>query len=74
MDIAEKEYSFEDFEEFENTAQQAIYLGAVIVAGNASALNNSAQAKFLIAGNFRGLHLLLLEVCLLVLHLETYQM
>lgn len=55
MDIAEKEYSFEDFEEFENTAQQAIYLGAVIVAGNASALNNSAQAKFLIAGNFRGL-------------------
>ena len=64
MDIAEKEYSFEDFEEFENTAQQAIYLGAVIVAGNASALNNSAQAKFLIAGNLEDLHLLLLEaVC-----------
>jgi len=55
MDIAEKEYAFEDFEEFENTAQQAIYLGAVIVQGNASALNNSSHAKFLIAGNFRGL-------------------
>ena len=55
LDEAEKNYSFEDFSEFENTAQQAIYLGAIIMSGGASALNNSAQAKILTAGSFRGL-------------------
>ena len=55
LDTAEQNYNFEDFEEATNTAQQAIYLGAIILAGNATALNNAAQAKFLIAGQFRGL-------------------
>ena len=55
LDAAEKNYIFEDFIENENTAQQAIYLGAVIMSGGATALNNSAQAKFLTAGSFRGL-------------------
>lgn len=55
LDAAEKNYIFEDFIENENTAQQAIYLGAVIISGGATALNNSAQAKFLTAGFFRGL-------------------
>ena len=55
LDAAEKNYIFEDFIENENTAQQAIYLGAVIMSGGATALNNSSQAKFLTAGSFRGL-------------------
>ena len=55
LDTAEQNYNFEDFEEATNTAQQAIYLGAIVMAGNATALNNAAQAKFLIAGQFRGL-------------------
>jgi len=55
LDTAEQNYTFEDFEEATNTAQQAIYLGAIVMAGNATALNNAAQAKFLIAGQFRGL-------------------
>ena len=55
LDAAEKNYIFEDFIENENTAQQAVYLGAVIMSGGATALNNSAQAKFLTAGSFRGL-------------------
>ena len=55
LDEAEKNYIFEDFIENENTVQQAIYLGAVIMSGGATALNNSSQAKFLTAGSFRGL-------------------
>ncbi len=52
---AEKEYILEDFLEAENTSDQAIYLGAIIMKGDASALNNAAQAKILTAGAFRGL-------------------
>ncbi len=52
---AEKEYTFEDFLEAENTSDQAIYLGAIILKGNASAINNAAEAKILTAGAFRGL-------------------
>ena len=52
---AEKEYILEDFLEAENTSNQAIYLGAIIMKGDASALNNAAQAKILTAGAFRGL-------------------
>ena len=52
---AEKEYILEDFLEAENTSDQAIYLGAIIIKGDASALNNAAQAKILTAGAFRGL-------------------
>ena len=55
MDDAEKNYNFEDFTEAENTAQQAIYLGAVIMSGGATALNNSSQSKILTGGTFRGL-------------------
>ena len=52
---AEKEYTFEDFLEAENTSDQAIYLGAIILRGNATAINDVAQAKILTAGAFRGL-------------------
>ena len=52
---AEKEYILEDFLEAENTSDQAIYLGAIIIKGDASAINNVAQAKILTAGAFRGL-------------------
>ena len=52
---AEKEYTFEDFLEAENTSDQAIYLGAIILRGNATAVNDTAQAKILTAGAFRGL-------------------
>lgn len=55
MDDAEKNYIYEDFLEAENTADQAIYLGAIILKGSATALNDSAQAKILTAGTFRGL-------------------
>ena len=52
---AEKEYTLEDFLEAENTSDQAIYLGAIILRGNATTVNNAAQAKILTAGAFRGL-------------------
>jgi hypothetical protein len=52
---AEKEYTLEDFLEAENTSDQAIYLGAIILRGNATAINDTAQAKILTAGAFRGL-------------------
>lgn len=52
---AEKEYTLEDFLEAENTSDQAIYLGAIILRGNATAVNDAAQAKILTAGAFRGL-------------------
>lgn len=52
---AEKEYLLEDFTEAENTAAQAVYLGALIVKGNATDLSDSGQAKILTAGIFRSL-------------------
>ena len=55
IDEAELGYLLEHFQEATNTASQAIYLGAVIVKANASALNDTAQAKILISGTFRSL-------------------
>ena len=55
IDEAEKNYLLEDFQEAENTASQAIYLGAVIMKGNATDLTNSGQAKILVGGIFRSL-------------------
>lgn len=55
MDTAENNYLKENFVEANNTAEQAIYLGAVIVKGGATALNATADAKFLTAGTFRSL-------------------
>lgn len=55
MDTAEKSYLQEDFTEADNTATQAIYLGALIVKGSTTALNNSSHAKILTAGAFRSL-------------------
>ena len=55
MDTAENNYLKESFVEANNTAEQAIYLGAVIVKGGATALNASSDAKFLTAGTFRSL-------------------
>jgi hypothetical protein len=52
---AEKEYLLEDFTEAENTASQAIYLGALIVKGDATDLSSSSQAKILTGGIFRSL-------------------
>ena len=55
IDEAEKNYLLEDFQEADNTAGQAIYLGAIVVKGNATDLGNSDQAKILTAGIFRSL-------------------
>jgi len=55
IDEAEKNYLLEDFQEAENTASQAIYLGALIVKGNATDLTDSGQAKILVGGIFRSL-------------------
>ena len=55
IDEAEANYLLEDFQEADNTATQAIYLGALIVKGDATDLSNSGQAKILTAGIFRSL-------------------
>ena len=55
LDEAENNYNKEDFVEAGNTAEQAIYLGAIIVKGGATALNAAGDAKFLTAGTFRSL-------------------
>lgn len=55
IEEAEKTYLIEDFTEADNTYSQAIYLGAVILKGNATDLSDTAQAKFLTAGIFRSL-------------------
>ena len=52
---AEKNYLLEDFKEADNTSTQAIYLGALIVKGNATDLGDSGQAKILTGGIFRSL-------------------
>ncbi len=55
IDDAERSYLLEEFTEAENTASQAIYLGAVIVKGGSSVLNDSDDAKILTSGVFRSL-------------------
>ena len=55
IDEAEKNYLLENFQEANNTATQAIYLGALIVKGNATDLSNTSQAKILTGGIFRSL-------------------
>ena len=55
IDEAEKNYLLENFQEATNTATQAIFLGALIVKGNATDLSNTAQAKILTGGIFRSL-------------------
>lgn len=55
IDKAEKSYNLEDFTEAPNTSDQAIYVGAVIMAGNTTDLTDTSDAKFLTAGAFRGL-------------------
>ena len=55
IDEAEKNYLLENFQEANNTATQAIYLGALIVKGNATDLSNASQAKILTGGIFRSL-------------------
>ena len=55
MDVAEKNYLLEDFQEAENTSSQAIYLGALIVKGNTTNLNTATDAKILTGGIFRSL-------------------
>ena len=44
---------FEPFVEIDNTVQQAIFLGYIIVKGNTTDLSNTSDARFLQAGNFR---------------------
>jgi hypothetical protein len=55
IDEAEKNYLLENFQEADNTSTQAIYLGALVVKGNATDLGNSSQAKILTGGIFRSL-------------------
>ena len=44
---------FEEFEEIDNTKNQAIFLGYLIVEKGATALNNTSEAKFIQGGAFR---------------------
>lgn len=44
---------FEEFSESESTATQGIFCGWLIVRGNTTALNDTAEAKFVNAGLFR---------------------
>jgi hypothetical protein len=55
IESAELNLNLETVAEADNTAQQAIYLGAIIVKSSASDLSDSAQAKFFVSGNFRSL-------------------
>jgi len=55
LDTAEKNYLLESFTEADNTAQQAIYLGAIVMSGATTDLTDSSDAKILTAGTFRSL-------------------
>jgi hypothetical protein len=46
---------FEQFDEAQITAENAVFLGFLFVRHNATALNNPSQAAFLQAGLFRGI-------------------
>jgi hypothetical protein len=50
---AQANIPFEPFSESESTATQGIFCGWLIVKGNCTALNNTAEAKFINAGLFR---------------------
>jgi len=55
MEVAERNFLTSQFDEADNTAQQAIYLGAAIISGGANNLQNVNQAKFFQGGIFRNL-------------------
>ena len=55
IDVAEKNYLLESFQEAENTYSQAIYLGAIVLKGNVTNLNTASDAKILTGGIFRSL-------------------
>jgi len=55
MESAELNLNLETVTEADNTAQQAIYLGAIILKSSATDLSDSTQAKFFVSGNFRSL-------------------
>jgi hypothetical protein len=50
---AQANIPFEPFSESDNTATQGIFCGWLIVQGNCTALNDTADAKFINAGLFR---------------------
>lgn len=50
---AQNNLQFEDFEEIDNTRQQAIFLGYLVVEKGTTALNNTNTARFYQAGAFR---------------------
>jgi hypothetical protein len=54
LDLAEAAINSEAFTEGANTIDAAIYLGAVLVRGNATDLSNTSQARFVRGGLFRG--------------------
>ena len=55
IEVAERSFLTSQFDEADNTAQQAIYLGAAIISGGANNLQNVNQAKFFQGGIFRNL-------------------
>ena len=55
MESAERNLPTDPHGEADNTAQQAIYLGAIIVQGNCTDLSNTSDAKFFTSGAFRSL-------------------
>jgi len=54
LDLAEAGLATEIFTEGDNTLEAAIYVGAVLVKGNANDLSNTSQARFVQGGLFRG--------------------
>ena len=55
LSVAEQQYQLESFTESSNTSEQAIYLGAIIVRGNATNLSSASEAKILTGGIHRSL-------------------
>jgi len=53
FETAQANIQYESFSENDATATQGVFLGYLIVKGNATALNNTANAKFIAAGLFR---------------------
>ena len=53
IESAQANIQYETFSENDSTATQGVFLGYLIVKGNATALNNATDAKFIAAGLFR---------------------
>jgi hypothetical protein len=53
IESAQANIQYETFSENDSTATQGVFLGYLIVRGNATALDNTSNAKFIASGLFR---------------------